>query len=284
LAQDYPSIELLVVDDGSTDRTVDIVRSYGQRIKLIVQKNSGVCAARNRGIQESTGQYICFIDHDDYWYPNKISTQVKSFTEHPETGVVYSDFTLWHPDSSGTFPHPDSIKTAITNDIDEKFSGWIYHLLLLDCWVLTSTAMFCSEVFQKCGVFDETLPYSEDWELFLRLSREFRFLKLNQSTTLYRQHRQQGNRKVRNIDYRTNLLINSTRKWGLCSQNGLCLSKMIFIRQLGEYHSSFGLNHLLAGNKNIAIRSLIKAWITYPLKIKYLAYVLAGLIGWKPNW
>lgn len=308
LAQDYPDLELLIVDDGSTDKTHDIIQEYGSKVRLICQKNAGVCAARNKGIQQAKGQYICLMDHDDYWYPDKISRQVRAFEEHPETGVVYSDFIMWHPDSAGFFPRPNSFNRSdynlrhlyansnltrhdsnnsgviVDNEIDHDFSGWIYHLLLLDCWVLTSTAMLRSEVFQTCGVFDETLPYSEDWDLWLRLSREYPFLKINKSTTLYRQHLQQGNRKVRSIDYRTVLLINSVRKWGLCSQDKRCLSKSQFYRQLAEYHAAFGFCHLLSGNKKIGILSLFKAWTTFPLKLKYFAYVLVGLFGWKPSW
>jgi glycosyltransferase involved in cell wall biosynthesis len=285
LAQDYSSIELLIVDDGSTDKTQDIIQTYGHQVRLISQRNAGVCAARNKGIQEAKGQYICLMDHDDYWYPDKISRQVRAFAEQPETGVVYSTFTLWHPDSSGIFPRPDSFsKIAVDDDIDQEFSGWIYHLLLLDCWVLTSTTMFRSEVFQTCGVFDETLPYSEDWELWLRISRQYPFLKIRQTTTLYRQHMHQGNRKVRPIDYRTVLLLNSVKSWGLCSQDGRCLSKLQFYRQIAEYHASFGLLHLIAGNKKIAIISLFKSWTTFPFKLKYVAYLVAGLSGWKPGW
>jgi glycosyltransferase involved in cell wall biosynthesis len=285
LAQNYESIELLIVDDGSTDKTQDIIQTYGHRVRLISQKNSGVCAARNRGVQEATGQYICLMDHDDYWYSDKISRQINAFNEHPETGIVYSDFFLWHPDSSGVFPKPESLNEKSDEDgIDQDFSGWIYHQLLLDCRVLTSTAMFRSEVFQKCGFFDEALPYSEDWELWLRLSREYRFLKIKRPTTLYRQHPHQGNRKVRTIDHRSVLLSNSVKKWGLCSQDGRCVSKRQFYRQLAEYHASFGLHHLIFGNKKIAIISLFKAWATFPPKIKYIAYILVGLLGWKPNW
>lgn len=308
LAQDYPAIELLIVDDGSTDKTQDIINTYGQQVRLITQKNTGVCVARNRGIKEAKGQYICLMDHDDYWYPDKISRQVRAFEEQPETGVVYSDFIMWHSDSTGFFPSPNSYNrsdrnlwhlyadnkipyhdsknngTIADNWIDHDLSGWIYHLLLLDCWVLTSTAMFRSEVFQTCGDFDETLPYSEDWDLWLRISRKYIFLKINNCTTLYRQHIQQGNRKVRSIDYRTVLLKNSVRKWGLCSNDKRCLSKSQFYKQLAEYHASFGFHHLISGNRIIGVLALFKAWSTFPLKLKYFAYVLVGLIGWKPSW
>jgi glycosyltransferase involved in cell wall biosynthesis len=284
LAQEFQNIEIIVVDDGSTDRTVDFVRSYGHSVRFLSQENSGVCVARNRGLREAAGKYICFMDHDDYWYPGKISRQVEEFGRHPEVGVVYSAFTLWTADASGNFARPASLyNSSIADDIDSSFSGWIYHLLLLDCWVLTSTAMFRAEVLRKCGAFDEGLPYSEDWDLWIRISREYQFLKLRQSTTLYRQHMLQGNRKVRSIDYRTTLLSRAAKQWGLSSPDGQCVSRWRFQRQLAEYHACFGLHHLQAGIWAIAMRSLFKAWVTYPVNVKYLAYIPATWLGWSPR-
>ncbi len=282
LAQDYPYIELLVIDDGSTDKTLNIVQSYGDKLKLISQTNAGVCVARNRGIKESKGEFICLLDHDDYWYPEKISSQIKAFENHKEVGIVFSNFTLWESESGGNFPHPDSYNRASELDeIDQEYSGWIYHLLLLDCWVLTSTAMFRSEVFNKCGMFDESLPFGEDWTLWLIISREYAFLKLSLSTTLYRQHPKQGNRKVRAIDHRTVLLSNAKTKWGLSSPDGHCITPWQFRRQIALYHAQYGLYHLKANSTKIAFASLFKAWLTYPFKPKFLAYIIAGSFGWR---
>ncbi len=150
--------------------------------------------------------------------------------------------------------------------------------------MLTSTAMFRAEVFAKCGTFDESLPFSEDWDLWLRISQQYPFIKLRRPTTLYRQHPQQGNRLIREIDYRTMLLIKSARKWGLCSRDGRCLPQLEFNRTIAKHHAAFALNHLKVSHKKIAIRSFLKAWIANPLHLKYLAYILAALIGWKPSW
>ena len=92
------------------------------------------------------------------------------------------------------------------DDIDPEFSGWIYHQFLLDCWMLTSTSMFRREVFERCGAFDETLPFSEDWDLWLRLAREYEFVQLRRPSTLYRKHTTQGSGWHRPVDYRTRLL------------------------------------------------------------------------------
>ncbi len=285
LNQTFSDIELIVVDDGSTDRTCEIVESYGEPVRLIRQTNARVCAARNRGIREAKGEFICLMDHDDYWYPEKLARQIEEFERHPEAGIVYSEFIRWHRNESGSFPPPESFeRTSIPDDTDPEFTGWIYHQFLLDCWMLTSSAMFRREVFEKCGMFDEALPYSEDWELWIRISREFQFIDLRRPTTLYRQHPQQGNLVVRDIDYRTVLLEETVKKWGYCSQDGRCTPKDIFLRALAAHHAGYGLHHMQTGNMGTASKSLLKAWKNNPLQLKYLAYIAAGFMGWKPNW
>ena len=284
LGQTFTDLELIVVDDGSTDRTCEIVASHGSSVRLLAQTNSGVCAARNYGIREASGRYICLMDHDDYWLPEKLALQLEQMLLHPEVGLVYSTFIWWHPDGEGVFPNPESFNIEeMPGGIDEEFSGWIYHLLLLDCWIFTSAALIRSEVFKKYGVFDESLPYSEDWDLWLRICREYQVIKLNKPLTLYRQHPKQGNRVARNIDYRTELLRDAAAKWGLCSRDGRCITKPQFTQNIARYQMEFGLWHLAAGNLKTANHSLLKAWLKHPVNLKTLAYVPAGLLGWRPK-
>lgn len=286
LRQTYQDFEIIVIDDGSSDQTANIAASFGPPVRLIQQTNGRVCKARNHGIREAKGQYICLLDHDDFWFPDKLERQVREFEQHPDVGIVYGSFILWHANpGDGRFPSPESYDLSIYPDeVDADFSGWIYHQFLLDCWMLTSTAMFRAEVFANCGTFDESLSYSEDWELWLRIAREYRFIKTNRPTTLYRQHVEQGNRMLRTVDYRTSLLAASVKKWGLCSRDGCCVTQAQFNRTLAKYHAEYALIHLAAGNKAIAFRSLLKAFRICPWRLKYLAYIGAGLLGWKPEW
>jgi len=285
LDQTFGDLELIVVDDGSTDRTRDIVLSYGAPVRLLSQKNAGVCAARNYGIREARGEYLCLMDHDDYWFPDKLVLQLEQMQRHPEVGLVYSSFIWWHPGEDGAFPdHNTFDQASFSEGIDERFSGWIYHELLLDCWVLTSAALIRAEVFGKCGMYDESLPYSEDWDLWLRISQEYPFIKLKRPLTLYRQHPRQGNRVPRSIDYRTELLAKSAAKWGLCSRDGRCVAKRQFNRNIARYHSEYGLHNLSAGNLKAANRAFLKAWSRYPLNWKSLAFIPAALLGWRPKW
>lgn len=286
LNQSFKDIELIVVDDGSTDATRDIVASYGQPVRLVTQANAGVCVARNRGICEASGKYICLMDHDDYWFPHKLARQINILEQQPDTGVVYSSFILWHRDeNSGQFPSPDNFDlNTYPDDTDPEFSGWIYHQFLIDCWMLTSTAMFRAEIFDTCGLFDESLPYSEDWDLWLRISRNYPFVQLRRPTTLYRQHAHQGNRVNRPIDYRTRLLTQAVSQWGFCSRDGRCVPRNTFNRKLATYHAEFALGHLRAGNKKQAVSAFWKSWMTYPQNLKILAYVPATFMGWRPQW
>lgn len=285
LDQTFKDIEIIVVDDGSTDKTRQIVTSYGAPVRLVTQTNAGVCAARNRGIREAAGQYVCLMDHDDYWLPDKLALQLEQMQRHPEVGLVYSTFAWWNPGPDGVFPDPGNYKDESSGSaIDEEFSGWIYHLLLLDCWVLTSSALIRGEAFNKCGSFDESLPYSEDWDLWLRISREYPFIKLKKALTLYRQHPRQGNRTPRNIDYRTELLSRAVARWGLCSPNDRCITRRQFRETISRYHMEFGIRHLVAGNVRTANHSFLKSWLISPIRLKRLAYIPAGLLGWRPKW
>ena len=287
--QSEADLEIIVIDDGSTDDTADIVRAIGNPVRIISQKNAGVCAARNRGIKEAKGEFIALVDHDDYWLPNKLAVQLAVLENNPQADVVFSAFQRWLPNSgASSFCNPlDYSFNADSKDIDGDFSGWIYHQMLLDSWVLTSTALARSSVIVASGGFDETLPFSEDWDFWLRISRVSQLIKLRGATTLYRQHPQQGSRVTRPIDYRTRLLEDAARKWGLCSPDGRCIGTKQFRRQLAMYCASFGLGHLRGGrgsSRKTAAKSLLKAWSIDCFYWRSLAYLGAMAVGWKPKW
>jgi glycosyltransferase involved in cell wall biosynthesis len=283
LAQSFQDFELIVVDDGSTDRTRELVAGYGDATRLIPQENRGVCAARNRGIGEARGDFLCLMDHDDYWFPDKLALQVEVMHRQPECGVVFAAFLRWQADATGSFPPVGGFDiSSIPANLDPEYSGWIYHQFLLDCWMLTSTAMFRRKVFERCGAFDETLPYGEDWDLWLRIANEFPFAKIARPNTLYRQHARQGSRVMRGIDYRTMLLTDAVKQWGFCSRDGRCVDQGVFFRKLADYHAEYAYDHLRFGNRATAIRSYARAWMANPARPRFLAYLLAALLGWQP--
>jgi glycosyltransferase involved in cell wall biosynthesis len=162
LAQDYKGFELIVVDDGSTDNTSEILASYGNDIRVLFQENKGVSASRNRGIAETSGQFIAFLDSDDLWLPQKLSTQVEFYNQMPDALICQTE-EIWIRDGQRVNPKKRH----------KKPSGMIFEPSLELCLVSPSAVMIRRVLFDRVGVFDETLPACEDYDLWLRISCRF---------------------------------------------------------------------------------------------------------------
>lgn len=162
LAQDYTEFELIVVDDGSTDHTSDVLDSYRNVIKVLSQKNKGVSAARNRGIAEASGKFIAFLDSDDLWLPQKLSTQIEFFNKTPDALICQTE-EVWIRNGLRVNPKKRH----------KKPSGMIFKLSLELCLVSPSAVMIKRSLFDRVGEFDETLPACEDYDLWLRISSRF---------------------------------------------------------------------------------------------------------------
>jgi len=159
LSQDFEDFELIVVDDGSTDNTRDILDGYARDIIVLRQDNRGVSAARNAGIASASGQLIAFLDSDDLWLPGKLSRQVDFFNSNPEALICQTE-ELWV--RNGILVNP--------KNRHKKFSGMIFEHSLPLCIVSPSAVMLKRGLFDKIGVFDENLTACEDYDLWLRIS------------------------------------------------------------------------------------------------------------------
>ncbi len=159
LAQDFEDFELIVIDDGSTDDTRRLLDSYGRDITVICQANSGVSAARNRGIAAAAGQLIAFLDSDDLWLPGKLSRQVAFFETHPQT-LINQTNEIWV--RNGVRVNPGRRH--------RKSSGMIFERSLALCLVSPSAVMVRKNLLDTVGGFDETMPACEDYDLWLRIS------------------------------------------------------------------------------------------------------------------
>ncbi|MEK7093764.1 MAG: glycosyltransferase [Patescibacteria group bacterium] len=164
LSQTYPDTEVIVVDDGSTDRTAEIIKEYSGRpnLRYIYQENRGLAGARNRGIKESRGEFIALLDADDAFHKDKVKEQVQAFDEHPEYGVCYSDLIHFSDATPREFYHHRY----------QYPSGKVFEPLLRTQFINPLSVMVRRSVFEKFGTFDEALRRSEDWELWLRWARQ----------------------------------------------------------------------------------------------------------------
>ena len=156
LDQRWPNLEVIVVDDGSTDGSAASIRSGFPSVIVIEQVNQGVAAARNRGIAEARGEWVAFLDADDIWLPGKLMAQMEVAAAAPETRMTYTAWAVWTSDNSSPdagFMHNLHQRAGV-----ETFwigpSGWIYPQLLLDCAVWTSTVLMRRSLLQEIGSFD----------------------------------------------------------------------------------------------------------------------------------
>ncbi|MCH8157436.1 MAG: glycosyltransferase [Nitrospinae bacterium] len=164
LAQTFADFELIVVDDGSTDDTENVLRSFPSARYLRLQENSGVSRARNFGLERATGRYICFLDSDDLWDERKLEVQVKWMESNADCLVCYTD-EIW-------------IRRGVrVNPMNKhrKYSGDIFRHCLPLCIVSPSSAMLRASLLDEVGAFDESLPACEDYDLWLRIAVKYPF-------------------------------------------------------------------------------------------------------------
>lgn len=158
LAQNFRDFELIVADDGSTDDTPDVLESYQENIIVIRQENRGVSAARNAGIAAASGEYLAFLDSDDLWLPGKLSEQVAFFNSRPDALICQTE-EIWIRNGKRVNP---KLK-------HKKQSGMIFEPSLHLCLVSPSAVMIKRSLFEIVGLFDESLPACEDYDLWLRI-------------------------------------------------------------------------------------------------------------------
>lgn len=161
LNQTHRELELVVVDDGSSDGTAGYLSDEvkDDRFRLVAQENLGVSSARNRGVAETSGEWLAFLDSDDYWLEEKLEVQLAETLAVDGCHASYTE-EIWYRRGRRVNPR----------NVHSKYSGEIFDKCLKLCIISPSSIMMRRELYEALGGFDETMPACEDYDLWLRLS------------------------------------------------------------------------------------------------------------------
>ena len=197
LAQTYRNIEMLIIDDGSTDTTAEHVAPFlaDTRVRYLKQANGGQAVAKNRGIREATGEYVAFLDADDLWTPDKLEAQLPLFAASPAVGVVYS-----------AFAYIDEKGARLASVPAKLHRGRVSGPLLIFNFVGFSTSVVKRGCFQRLGCFNENLGMGIDYDLWLRFSTQYEFDYVDRPLLHYREWPGQMSRNW-NTRYRNGIEI-----------------------------------------------------------------------------
>jgi len=174
LGQSFQDFELIVIDDGSTDGTKDLIKSYKDiRLKFISQKNHGVSHARNRGIENSNGRFTAFLDSDDSWIPEKLKIIKEYIDQFPGINIFHTE-EIWYRRG----------KLLNQKKKHKKPNGNVFYNSLPLCCIGMSTSVINKEIFNKIGKFDESLPACEDYDFWLRATLQYEVKLIPQRLTI----------------------------------------------------------------------------------------------------
>lgn len=256
LGQTYPNIEIIVVDDGSTDDSRQIIESYGREIRAVFQQNQGVSAARNSGVVQSKGEFVAFLDADDIWLPEKIESQVARFEQDRDLGLVH----VWIVDV-------DADTCEIEPHLDGK-EGWVAEALLLGEPVIYgggSGFLVRRTVLDDVGVFDTNLSTSADWDIFVRIAIKYRFGIVNRILLKYRIHDSNMHQNVERMEREILIGYEKAFNSGNVSIDG------IRRKSYGNLHKTLAGSYFYLGNYGKFVSHVLKSILLTPGAVLYFA-------------
>ena len=253
LEQTQPPLETIVVDDGSTDDTADVVGKFGDAVTYIRQENAGVCAARNQGVQTSRGELIAFLDADDIWEPEKLMKQSSRFGE--DVGLVHSGIREFDAETGDTIRmHLDGAED------DAALSLLLWEGMPVN--VSGSSVMVSRTAFDTVGGFDTRMKVGEDWDFCYRIARRFKVGFVPEPLVNYRSHAAAAHRDVREMERGMSLFYAKAFADG---------SDVLQLRRkaLGNFHRVLSGSYYQAGDYSRCLTNAVKSLWYRPAAIRY---------------
>lgn len=268
LSQTYQPYEIIIVDDGSTDNTKEVISRFIQRIKYIrLEQNRGAPAARNIGIQSAQGKYIAFIDADDIWMPEKLQVNVEYLETHSEVGMIYSKHI--NIDEEGNFFSDASKKQLPSGNI-------FLRLFSQENFIVTPSVVIREEIFKTIGLFDEQLFNCQDWDMWLRIAFYFPVAGINKPLLKCRRNPRSLSKNRNNVLKYQKAVIDKMYNEFKNKENGI--SEKAYRRRLSLQYAKIGRHYLRTGDKNQAHENFRLSLGYNPFHMRAIRYYVCTLI------
>jgi glycosyltransferase involved in cell wall biosynthesis len=271
LRQQTPADEIIVINDGSTDRDYSILEKRHHSIRVINQPNRGVSAARNVGCEMATHDYIAVLDADDFWLPGKLHEQMRPFTQNPNVDAVFCLGRQWTPWQNA--PPPLASESAAQEASPPEVRRLYYSDFLCSFAVYPSTMVVKRSAWRSIGGYDEDRRYGEDWDFYLRLSHGHQIVLVDRIAMLYRKHTASATASIQHKNHWADVLNNATRTLGLTDKFGNQVNHAKFKQHLFMIHFMHGYEHFWSGNFQVAQQQFARAAKMRPLAPRAIAYL-----------
>jgi glycosyltransferase involved in cell wall biosynthesis len=251
LAQTHPAVEVIVVDDGSTDDTRQRLAAYGDRIRYIHQANQKLSAARNTGMNAARGEYIALLDSDDGFHPRKVELQLQYLLAHPDVGLVGTSTFI---DPSRRWPAAPDSPPARQFSIDE---------IVTKTRFCPSSAMLRRECLASVGPFDPLLPATEDRDYWIRAAARTKIGVILAELTFYRIHPTSMSRNPERMEHAGRLVLDKAFRMKELAGRWLLRRKAMGLFDLANCYEYRG-----AGRAGSALRRLLRSMLWWPMPFR----------------
>jgi glycosyltransferase involved in cell wall biosynthesis len=256
LKQTYRDFEVIVVDDGSTDNTREVLAQYGDRVRYVHQSNAGLSAARNTGIMAASGEYVAFLDSDDAWEPTLLEKSMQRYAELPrEFGLMAAQ---------GRYVNKEGVWLTEVRDA-MRLEG---EIAVEDVLVITrfspSSVVARRQVLIEAGMFDTTLRSSEDRDMWVRVGARRRMYLQGETLALIRKHGNNMSSHADRMKANMRVVLEKTQRSGLLPQ----ASPFFWMRAWSVYYYQTAVMYLGGGRFGAALGDILRSFLCWPFPLR----------------
>ena len=311
LGQTHKNVEVLVIDDGSTDETTEVIRPFEDKIVYLTSEHKGTAHARNLGMKAAAGKYIAFLDSDDTYLPYKLELQISFIEEHPEVGMVCTEFSgkyengridknhmrnyhsIWDRKGwvlSDVFAKQGEFSTKVYDGQITYYTGNLFKYVLLDSLIPTNTILFPKTIIKKIGYQNENYTTGQEYEYVVRICKYYRIAFLDIPTYVIFHHRSQSTeflnygsknrrQRLKELSETNSPFFGSVLEWGYKDKDYYSKNKEAIDSRLAEIYLEYAVI-CLEINEAKKAREQLKKCLDYDSK--RLKYRLFRLISFMP--